>query len=541
MNSKNVLQWFDDYLKARIHFAQQIGDAASRPAQVDFLLKCGALEHLVPLLGDPSVRVQQCAVLAIGRLVNFSFSAARTAIDLQVIPLIISDIHERSKYFKKSAMFTLRGLAKQSSETATLLLNSGVLDAIVTCIEDFDPSVKESAIWAVGCIVKHSVGNAEAAVSAGVLPYLKMALDEPEICVKQIAVSALSDIARQDLTLAQAVVEAGSVPSLAKCVISPSPRLKQVAFCCLGNISKHSEQLAEIVLESDVVSEALLNLGSNSEEVKVAAASLVCDIVKHNCQFSQLVVNSGGMGGLVHMLSTSDKKSVFPAVLALGYISSENEELASAAINEKSVDVLVKVLENSSDESVKAAAVWAIGQMGKHTAAHATLVAGTNALMTILQTYITFEESNDLQQKCKGSLKQIITKCNSMEYLEPLLHVAPIEILKYVIGQLVNVLPTDAKARRTFVTSGSLKRLQEIQAPLGSTILEYINSINSCFPQDIIRYYSPGYPELLLQKVEEFIPEKQIGNLQDIPDPEDDNVSTQNNIPPRASQEHPCL
>ncbi|CAG2059970.1 unnamed protein product, partial [Timema podura] len=71
------------------------------------------------------------------------------------------------------------------------------------------------------------------------------------------------------------------------------------------------------------------------------------------------------------------------------------------------------------------------------------------------------------------------------------------------------ILPNDAKARRLFVTTGSLKRVQEIKAEPGSTLMEYITIINCCFPEDIIRYYSPGYPETLLDRVEQYQPELQ--------------------------------
>ena len=49
------------------------------------------------------------------------------------------------------------------------------------------------------------------------------------------------------------------------------------------------------------------------------------------------------------------------------------------------------------------------------------------------------------------------------------------------------VLPHDSKARRLFVTSGGLKKVQEIQAEPGSLLQEHINAINSCFPEEIVR------------------------------------------------------
>jgi hypothetical protein len=59
----------------------------------------------------------------------------------------------------------------------------------------------------------------------------------------------------------------------------------------------------------------------------------------------------------------------------------------------------------------------------------------------------------------KKALKNILQRCVHLQALEPLLHDAPPNILKYVVGQFSKVLPHDAKARRLFVTSGGLKKV----------------------------------------------------------------------------------
>lgn len=49
------------------------------------------------------------------------------------------------------------------------------------------------------------------------------------------------------------------------------------------------------------------------------------------------------------------------------------------------------------------------------------------------------------------------------------------------------ILPHDARARRLFVTSGGLKKVQEIPPEPGTTLSECITIINSCFPEEIVR------------------------------------------------------
>jgi hypothetical protein len=74
--------------------------------------------------------------------------------------------------------------------------------------------------------------------------------------------------------------------------------------------------------------------------------------------------------------------------------------------------------------------------------------------------------------------------------------------LKPVLAQLAKVLPTDADARTKFVTSGGFEKLQKL-LPLepGSELKEHIDKINTCYPIEIVHYYSPGYSETLLQKL----------------------------------------
>lgn len=100
----------------------------------------------------------------------------------------------------------------------------------------------------------------------------------------------------------------------------------------------------------------------------------------------------------------------------------------------------------------------------------------------------------------KKALKNILQKCTHLPALEPLLHDAPPNILKHVVGQFAKVLPHDAKARRLFVTSGGLKKVQEIKAEPGSALHEYINTINNCYPEEIVRYsnISVCFPSMTL-------------------------------------------
>lgn len=59
------------------------------------------------------------------------------------------------------------------------------------------------------------------------------------------------------------------------------------------------------------------------------------------------------------------------------------------------------VLSEESEDHIKAATVWSIGQIGRHTPEHAKAVALANLLPKLLELYMDASSSEDLQTKVK--------------------------------------------------------------------------------------------------------------------------------------------
>lgn len=51
----------------------------------------------------------------------------------------------------------------------------------------------------------------------------------------------------------------------------------------------------------------------------------------------------------------------------------------------------------------------------------------------LLAVYTMEESSDDLKKKAKGALKNILKKCNYLQALQPLIKLAPDDILVYVL------------------------------------------------------------------------------------------------------------
>ncbi|CAD1480126.1 unnamed protein product, partial [Heterotrigona itama] len=497
---------FDQYQKARLFFVQSIADFSSKTNTIECLEAAGVLDLINPLLTDPIPSIQHTAAIALGKITNNSHRLAQAVIRMDILPQLLKNITKQNKFYKKAALFVLRAIARHSPELASMVIQSNGLDTIIICLEDFDSGVKEAAAWALGYIARHNKSLAQIIVDAGAVPLLVLALQEPELCLKQISASALFDISKHNTELAEIVVDAGVIPFLAKALSNPDTKLKRQVLLVLSSIAKHSVHLAESIIEADIFPDILVHMAHPDECIVKAAAMLTREICKHTLEMAQLIVNIGGIGALVELISTSKLTVKLPAIMAIGYIAGHLDQLAIAVIGSKGVVHLSAILLEETDDHILAVTVWAIGQIGKHTSEHAKAVAVANILPKLLQLYNNPNSSEDLKAKCNTALKQILQKCMYIEALEPLLHESPPNILKYVLGQFSKILPHDARARRLFVTSGGLKKVQEIQTEHGSTLSEYIQIINCCFPEEIVRYYSPGYPSSLLEAVEQYQP-----------------------------------
>ncbi|KAJ3611386.1 hypothetical protein NHX12_021402 [Muraenolepis orangiensis] len=504
MTQRQILKEFEQYQKYRLQFVQNVADLAARPQNTETLQQAGVISLLRPLLSDPVPTVQQTAALAIGRLANHSEGLAEAVVRGDILPQLVYSVALQNRFYKKAVAFVLRALAKHSPQLAQAVVACGGVDALVLCLEEFDPEVKEAAAWALGNIAMHNQALSRAVVDAGAVPLLVLGLQEPSVALKRISAATLGDIAKHTPQLALAVVDSGTIAHLAQMMLNPDAKLKRQVLSALSQISKHSVDLAELVVEAEVFPAALACLRHPDVHVQKNLTTLLREM-------ALFIVNCGAVASVVDFLGSSGGSSGggvrLPGIMMLGYMAAHTETLAMAVIMAKGVPQLALCLSEEREDHMKAAVAWAIGQIGHHTPEHARAVGVANLLPALLQLYLDPDSSEDLQVKCKKALKSVLQKCTHLPSLEPLLYEAPSNILKHVICQFSKVLPHDNKARRLFVTSGGLKKMQEIEAEPGSALQEYIITINKCYPEEIVRYCSPGYSEILLEQAENYQPE----------------------------------
>lgn len=505
--SRAVLQPFEEYQKSRINFVQTIAELATRPQNIEALHSAGVMSLLRPLLSDSVPSIQQSSALAIGRLANHNEELAESVVQNEIITQLILSLSNQNRFFKKAACFVLRAVAKHSPQLADDVVKSGALEPLVKCLEEFDASVKESAAWALGYIAKHNHSLAHQVVEARAVERLIQCLHEPEISLKRAAALTLSYICQHTEQLAQQVAESG-LEVIILFLAYNDTQLKRNICMLLGNITKHSLDLAMLVINRLQNCKKLLDcLKDQDITVKKNAAYCICQIVNKSPENASSVITNGGAPMLVDFITNVKGEPRLYGILTLGFIAAFNSDLAWHVIKAKAVNQLKEALQTEPLSHIKAAACYALGHIGRHSPNHAKEVAEANVLSLMLYHYMTPESNDDLKDKAKKALKKIIDNCSNLEYLETLLQVAPEKILKHLLNQYTKYLKINQADKKRFLKNGGLQKLQELKSRVSEPLKEKIDEINSYYPDEIVKYYSPDYATQLLSKIENYNPD----------------------------------
>jgi len=496
--SRELLRPFEEYQKARITFVQTIADLASKPQNIEALNAAGVMALLRPLLLDSVPSIQQSAALAIGRLANFSEELANSVVENNIIPQLIYSLINPNKFFKKVACYVFKSVAKHSGKLAEEVVKNGALEPLVACLEEFDTGVKEAAAWALGYISKHSAELAYEVIKANAVDSLILCLQEPDILLKRASALTLSYISSHSEQLAKPIAENG-LDTILFFLSYNDTQLKRNICQLLGNISRHSQDLASQVINKLQNPQKLLNCLKDPDDiVKKNAAFCICEIVNKSPDNAQIICESGGSGILVDYITNIKGEPRMYGILALGFIASFKKDLAWNVIEAKAISQLGDALQNESNHQIKAAACYALGHIGRHSTRHSKEVSNANVLSLMLYYYKDVKSSEYLKDKAKNSLKKIIDNCSNLSALEPLLFISPDNILKHILNQYVKYLKSSNHELRNFVQNGGLQKLEELkysdsikQSEISYKLIDLINQINSYYPEEIVKYYTP--------------------------------------------------
>jgi hypothetical protein len=467
--------------------------ARHSPELAQAVTDCGALDSMVTCLEDFDPGVKEGAAWALGYIAAHNAALAQQAVDAGAVPLLVLCVQEPELSLKRIAASALSDIAKHSPELAQAVVDAGAVAYLAPLVVNQDPKLKRQVRTRCARTLAASTYFAcpGKPICTVVMPFLRIP------CGSSMAMVPCSCWNRT-------LRAASAAYSLANKRFPCQDTEATVQVCCaLAQVAKHSVDMAEVVVEAEIFPRILTCLQYPDELVRKHAATVVREVAKHSMELSQLVVGNGGVGTLVDYISESTGGARLPGIMALGYIAAFSETLALAVIAEKGLVPLVAAQVDEREDHIKAAAAWTLSQVGRHTPDHAKAVADTGVLLVLAALEADTASSEDLQTKARRALKAIVSKLTHLPALDALVHRdLPESIMKLVLEQLGKVLTNDAAGRAAFVHSGGLARLQQMAEQPGSKLAEAIAVINSSFPEEIVRYYSPTYSTQLLEKLD---------------------------------------
>jgi hypothetical protein len=251
-------------------------------------------------------------------------------------------------------------------------------------------------------------------------------------------------------------------------------RTRATAFACASQMATHADDLAREVADSGILSDCVEGCvetnaayPAESSSVREAAASCLLAISSKTPDLAESLVDAGGVESLTQNLSMAKGGilSVFAARTA-GYVADFKPSLATAVLrNGDGGRTLIRCLESAETGDVAAACAWALGCIARHGTPTASVLAQHGALNSLLKCYVGVQADRHptLREKAKHSLKCLIKSCGGLEIIDPLISPeTPGPILRHVLAEFAERLGKDVTAKRAFVTSGGLMRLQGV-------------------------------------------------------------------------------
>jgi hypothetical protein len=482
--------------------ALAVGRMASFSVEVaEELAQCGILEQLCASMREsllPGHLKSGCFVLK--SVCRHSAELVGAALAAGAAAALVHCLRQVDPGVREGAAQAAAALAQHAGEQAAALLAAGVAPPLVEALREPEPSLRRAAAAALGELGKHDADAAAAAEAVGAFPAL--------------------------IALAATGVRGGGAGGAAGAPPPPpelAARVTRAGLAALAALVKHAPQLAERAVEARLFPLVLERMGDADEGVRRAAAILVREVVKHSEQLAGVAVEAGGVGTCVQYLALCGALTApaapavaplgaapgaaataavarglgaaadacafrgaarLPAVMALGYIAAYGSELALRVIESGGVDALKEALLDkhsagggggggpasggAGEEHVLAACVWSLGQVGRHSAAHARAAAARDVLRHV-QALLTGEAgclpgaapaSDDLRDKCRRALGAVIGVCDHAPALLALLPAAPAAVAKMVLRALLALCAGAAEARRAFLAAGGLKAIQ---------------------------------------------------------------------------------
>ena len=343
---------------------------------------------------------------------------------------------------------------------------------------------------------------------------------------------ALASRVVRDADCAGAVTRLARDAGLALAAGAGAARARATAFAAAAEMARHADALALAVRDAGVLREALVGCCERSDAFPVeaaatreAATACLRALASKTPELATSLIEAGAAASLTDSLAMEKGgKRAALAAQTLGFLADYKPSTALSVCGVDGGRALVRCLESAETGDVAAAAAWALGCIARHGTPTASVLAKNGAIGALLRCYagVQADRHLTLREKAKASLKSLIRKCGGLETIDALVSAeTPGPILRHVLSEFAERLGKDVAAKRAFVTSGGLMRLQgvlrahekdvaaaakgdvaggaavatssavigEARPLLDERGLRDAKKINSVFPPDVVSYY----------------------------------------------------
>lgn len=398
----------------------------------------------------------------------------------------------------------LQALAEKRPEYAAAMITEGALPPLRLLMASFDPDAKEAAARCLTAVAQAGEPHARSALDDGdgdLLELVTAASADPDASFSlRLACARFFDACcDHGASMARRVVlssdAAACAARLARDASMPgNPKsaraARAVAFASLTRMAQNGEDMAAMVAETGAVMDAVAAVTDESDaSARECAAAMLREIACKTADLAEKVAADGGIAGLVQCLAydRGDKRSMF-AAQTLGYVADFKPSLAMAVVGVDRGRCLVEALDHAPDADSATAAAWAIGCVARHGREGAAQLAKAGALKSLTDAYAAAMHAGGggamneaLADRCKASVKSVIKNSGALGLLEGMVNErTPPGILRHVLAEFAAKLMDDVKAKRSFVTSGALMRLQAVIKKHDSAVAEAAAALEAC-------------------------------------------------------------
>lgn len=322
------------------------------------MLRVGATEHLVKLLEDDGVWVQEASASALAVLAysgpEGQAAVARAGAISSLVQLLRAG---NANVVPKAAASVLRHLAAGNEKNQVTIVRAGAIAPLVEIMRSNGSGARLEAAAALRQLAgegreENSYGKQVAIVQAGAIVPLVRLLSDEAPGSRQAAAGTLRSLATNNADNQVAIAQAGAIGPLIDLLADAEPGARQEAAAALDSLTSEEgdpnfgNQVA--IAQAGAIVELARLLQDSVPDVAFAAASALCSLAVGNADNLVRVEQAGAIPGLVTLLKLN--KVAVAAISLLCSLASSSADNQVAITQAGAIAPLVGLLKHEAPQ-----------------------------------------------------------------------------------------------------------------------------------------------------------------------------------------------